>query len=81
MILITDATTYRLSATLCGFNCRITGLLKKGLSAIHQQGGQNGADVSDATAAVADGRFRVGLRPGSKVGFFNSPITLQSLWW
>jgi hypothetical protein len=39
------------------------GLLKKGLSAIHQQGGQNGADVSDATAAVADGRFRVGLRP------------------
>ncbi len=25
------------------------------------------------TAPVADGRFRVRLRPGSKVGFFNSP--------
>jgi hypothetical protein len=49
------------------------GLLKKGISAFRLRNGQNDAGASDATANVADGRFRVRLRPGSKVGFFNSP--------
>jgi hypothetical protein len=53
------------------------GLLKKGLSAFHQRNGQNDAGASDATSAVADGRFRVGLRHGSKAGFFNSPALPQ----
>jgi hypothetical protein len=49
------------------------GLLKKGLSAFRQRNGQNDAGASDATATVADGRLRVGLRYSSRVGFFNSP--------
>jgi len=49
------------------------GLLKKGLSVFRQRCEENDAGVSDATAAVADDRFRVGLRPSSKAGLFNSP--------
>ena len=51
----------------------------KGISAFHQRSGQNDAGASDATTAVADGRFRVGLRPGTKVGFFNSPTATAFL--
>ena len=54
------------------------GLLKKGLAAFRQRNGQIDAGASDATAPVADGRFRVRLRPGSKVGFFNSPTVSDS---
>ena len=54
------------------------GLLKKGLSAFHQRCGWNGAGASDAIAGVADCRFRVRLRPSSKVGFFNSPTVTLS---
>jgi hypothetical protein len=53
--------------------CGTLGLLKKGLSAFHQRSGQNDAGASDATAAVADGRFYMKPQVGSKVGFLNSP--------
>ena len=55
------------------------GLLKKGLSAFRQRGGQNDASGSSATAAVTDGRFCVKPQVGSKTGFFNSPtVSRQS---
>ena len=55
------------------------GLLKTDLCVFHRRSGQNDAGASDATAAVADGRFCARLRPSSKVGFFNSLSVLHFL--
>jgi len=54
------------------------GLLKKCQLASCCPDGLKVASASDATAAVADGCFRVRLRPVAKVGFFNSPTVTYS---
>ena len=74
------ATTVRIVATDVAATGELgtVGLLKKGLSVFRQRCEENDAGASDATAAVADDRFRVGFRPSSKAGLFNSPTVPDS---